>query len=77
MVLIGLCVIFFIFLAFKNQVSKIFQFVIRGFVGTLFLTLINTVFSQVIVGVNIVSLLTMGFLGLPGFVLLFITKMIA
>ncbi len=40
-----------------------------------FLSIINAIFAQTIIGVNVLSMLTIGFLGIPGVILLYATKL--
>lgn len=63
-------------LGFKKQVSILLQFIIRGFCGALFLSIVNTAFASTIVGINALSLFTVGLFGVPGVVLLYATKLV-
>lgn len=74
--MIGLCFAFFIMLAFRKQVSFLIQFFIRSIFGSIIFTFVNMAFGSTIIGVNLLSILTLGFLGIPGFVLLYATKIL-
>lgn len=74
--MIGLCFVLFIILAFRKQVSFVIQFLIRSIFGSIILTFVNMAFGGTVVGVNLISILTIGFLGIPGFVLLYVTKIL-
>ncbi len=52
------------------------QLLIRSICGIAFLSIVNGVASSTIVGVNLLSIGTIGLLGIPGVVLLYATKIL-
>ena len=78
MILIGIivsCIIFILVCVFRRRPDLIVNFGLRASVGTAAICLLNLALSSqgygVNVGVNAVSILANGLLGLPGFLLLF------
>ncbi len=72
-ILIVICIVLFLALTFKKQVGFIFQFLIRAIFGSVFFSVINAM-AGTVVGVNLLSIITVGFLGMPGVVLLYATN---
>lgn len=78
-ILIGIivaCIIFIIICVVRKRPDLIVDFGVRACAGTAGISILNMVlqnqgYNNVSVGVNGVSVLTNGFLGLPGFLLLF------
>lgn len=74
-IIIAICVIFIIVCIIIRRPDLIMDFVLRSFVGTAGIYLLDFVLSlagyQVSVGINAFSILSNGLLGLPGFILLY------
>ncbi len=73
-ILIGVCFVLILLISFKKQVKYILQFSIRSAIGVLGFSIINMVTGSYIVGINLISILTVGFLGIPGFISLYILQ---
>ncbi len=73
-ILIGICFAILILISFKKQVKYILQFAIRSAFGMLGFSIINMVTGSYIVGINLISVITVGFLGIPGFISLYILQ---
>ncbi|MDD2556560.1 MAG: pro-sigmaK processing inhibitor BofA family protein [Syntrophaceticus sp.] len=72
-VLFILLLLFFVGQAFWKPLGLFFKIGLRLILGGLFLFLVNFI-PNFFLGVNLVSALTVGVLGLPGFLLLFALK---
>lgn len=78
MILIGIivvCLMFIVISLIKNKPERIVDFGLRASIGTAGIYLLDLVLHmkgyEIHVGVNGVSVLTNGLLGLPGFILLY------
>ena len=73
--MIAICIVFVVCVIFQKQLKYLLQFIIQGTIGGLGFLLINTLFSflgiTLAVGVNGLTFLITGLLGLPGFVMLY------
>lgn len=74
-IIIAVCVLVLLMGAFKAKMEWIINFILRGVAGVLGIYFFN-IFLQnqninAEVGINAVSVLTSGFLGLPGLLLLY------
>jgi len=76
--ILGLIVMLVVVTLFKKPVKFILKLVVNTFLGGLALMLLNTFGSAInlSIGVNPITAFTCGVLGLPGFVLLIIIKLL-
>lgn len=74
-VIIGMCVIVLSIVAFRRKIEFVINFILRSVTGTIAIYFINSIlFRQNIsieVGINPLSVLTSGALGIPGVILLY------
>lgn len=75
--IIGIVLIYFIGKVFVIPVRFIWKFIYNGLIGGIMLWLVNFVGSYIgfEIGINIVTALIAGFLGIPGVVLLIAFKL--
>lgn len=75
LVIIVLCIAFIAICIVKRRPDLIVNVMLRAILGTAGIYLLDMIFKSrgygIIVGVNVVTILTNGLLGLPGFILLY------
>lgn len=75
LVIIVLCIAFIAICMVKRRPDLIVNVMLRAILGTAGIYLLDMIFKSrgygIIVGVNVVTILTNGLLGLPGFILLY------
>ena len=78
MLMIGACVILIIYLLFTNPIKTLVRIVIGCAVGAVGMLAANSFLAPlgVFVGINPVTVLIVGVLGLPGFVMLYIASLL-
>ncbi|MCL2618279.1 MAG: pro-sigmaK processing inhibitor BofA family protein [Defluviitaleaceae bacterium] len=78
MLMIGACLILILFLLFSNPLKALVRVVANGGLGIIGLAAANTLLAPlgVFVGINPVTAAIIGFLGLPGFVALYVAGFI-
>lgn len=69
----GILILFLLSL-FSKKIGYIFKFLVRSALGALGFTFVNilTASTGVLVGINLITLITVGLLGIPGFISLYI-----
>jgi inhibitor of the pro-sigma K processing machinery len=74
-IIIGVCVAIIVAAILCKKVEWVVNFVLRAVAGILILSLVNTILTsngvQYVPGINGVNIVSMGFLGLPGVILLY------
>lgn len=75
LIIIAACVIFIIICLVKHRTDLIINFVLRACLGTAGIYLLDLLLSSrgfdIQVGINGITVLTNGLLGLPGFILIY------
>ena len=74
MYMIGICVLFALFIFFSEKLRFIGKFIFNGVVGSVGIYIINYIFSSfgVFVGINPITFAFVGLLGVPGIISLYI-----
>ncbi|MCL2853425.1 MAG: pro-sigmaK processing inhibitor BofA family protein [Defluviitaleaceae bacterium] len=78
MLMIGVCVVLIIYLLFSNPLKMLVRVALGGAAGVVGMLAMNTFLAPlgVFVGINPVTVLLVGILGLPGFAMLYIASFI-
>lgn len=76
----AICIVFMLAIVFQRQLKFILQFVLRGILGGIGIVLINFLLAfagiNIGVGINFLSFLIVGALGIPGFITLYFTGLL-
>ncbi len=74
--MIGMCVVFLLLLLLSEPLKSLIKFTIRAVVGGASIYAVNLLLAQtsIYVGLNYLTVFVVGLLGLPGFVMLYLTN---
>jgi len=72
--MIGICILFVLFIFFSERFKIIGKFIFNGVIGSVGIYIINYIFSSIglFVGINVITFIVVGVLGIPGIVSLYI-----
>ena len=78
MLMIGVCVVLIIYLLFTNPIKTLARIALGSAAGTVGMVAVNSFLAPlgVFVGINPLTVLIVGVLGLPGFATLYITSLL-
>ncbi len=74
MYMIGICLLFVLFIFFSEKFKVFGKFIFNGVIGSVGIYIINYIFSSIglFVGINVVTFIVVGVLGIPGIISLYI-----
>jgi len=74
MYMIGICIFFAIIIFFSDKFKTMGKFIFNGAIGSVGIYIINTLFASfgLYVGINLITFIVAGLLGIPGIISLYI-----
>ena len=78
MLMIAVCVVLVIVMLFSNPLKALARVAVSGAAGAMGMLAVNTMLAPfgVSVGINLITVLIVGILGIPGFIMLYVTSLI-